>query len=98
VRIIALDGLRGIACLFVLLHHCNRPSPGSWSARLYIEVANAGWAGVDLFFVLSGFLITGLLLDVRERDEGPWRFWFRRAFRILPLAYACLAVVLFSPV
>lgn len=93
----ALDGLRGVACLLVLLHHCGRGAPASWGARLYTRASGAGWIGVDLFFVLSGFLITGLLLEARGREEGLRRFWLRRAVRILPLAYAYLAVVLFSP-
>jgi peptidoglycan/LPS O-acetylase OafA/YrhL len=93
----SLDGLRGVACLIVLLHHsvrCHAPSPG---AHLFNRVAAAGWAGVDLFFVLSGFLITRLLLDARSRQRGLTRFWTRRALRILPLAYAYLAIVIDSP-
>jgi peptidoglycan/LPS O-acetylase OafA/YrhL len=93
----ALDGLRGAACLMVLLHHCGCGHATSLGARLYNRVSAAGWAGVDLFFVLSGFLITGLLLEARGRTGGLRRFWFRRAVRILPLAYAYLAVVFFSP-
>jgi peptidoglycan/LPS O-acetylase OafA/YrhL len=93
-----LDGVRGLACLMVLMHHCGRGRGVSWGARVFHGVSVAGWAGVDLFFVLSGFLITGLLLDARDRAEGPFRFWSRRAFRILPLAYAFLAIVFFSPI
>ena len=81
----------------VLMHHCSRGHGASWGARVFHRASAAGWAGVDLFFVLSGFLITGLLLEARERTEGPRRFWTRRAFRILPLAYAFLAAVFFSP-
>lgn len=92
-----LDGVRGVACLMVLVHHCGRGHGASWGARAFHEASAAGWAGVDLFFVLSGLLITGLLLDARDRAEGPRRFWVRRAFRILPLAYAFLAAILFSP-
>jgi peptidoglycan/LPS O-acetylase OafA/YrhL len=81
----------------VLMHHCGRGHAVSRAAQLFNRISAAGWAGVDLFFVLSGFLITGLLLDARGRPGGLLRFWRRRALRILPLAYAFLALVLFSP-
>jgi len=98
-RVPALDGLRGVACLLVVLHHCGRGGAmASSGARLFNRLSASGWVGVDLFFVLSGFLITGLLLDARERAGGLRRFWGRRALRILPLAYLFLAVVFFSPV
>jgi peptidoglycan/LPS O-acetylase OafA/YrhL len=93
----ALDGVRGLACLMVLLHHTGRPGAASLGARLFNRMSAGGWAGVDLFFVLSGFLITSLLLDARARPGGLPRFWARRALRILPLAYVYLAVVLHSP-
>lgn len=93
----ALDGLRAVACLMVLAHHCGRDHAASWGARLYNRGSAAGWAGVDLFFVLSGFLITSLLFDMRGRIGALRSFWSRRAVRILPLSYAYLGVVLFSP-
>jgi peptidoglycan/LPS O-acetylase OafA/YrhL len=97
-RVPVLDGLRAVACLLVILHHCGRGGPGaSLAVALYNRVSASAWVGVDLFFVLSGFLITGLLLDARERAGGLRRFWERRALRILPLAYVFLAVVFFSP-
>jgi peptidoglycan/LPS O-acetylase OafA/YrhL len=77
-----LDGLRGIAILLVLLFHYN----------FIVEV---GWVGVQLFFVLSGFLITSILL--RERDNPLdfylKRFYWRRTLRIFPLYYAYLALI-----
>lgn len=89
-----LDGLRGVAVLLVLMYDClklvNDGSPVTLLAR---KTASAGWTGVDLFFVLSGFLITGILLETRGR-AGYWRsFIIRRSVRIFPLYYATLAVV-----
>ncbi len=89
-----LDGLRGVAVLLVLMYDClklvNDGSPVTLLAR---KTASAGWIGVDLFFVLSGFLITGILLETRGR-AGYWRsFIIRRSVRIFPLYYATLAVV-----
>jgi peptidoglycan/LPS O-acetylase OafA/YrhL len=69
-RNLSLDGLRGIAVLLVLLHHHG--------------FMNAGWMGVDLFFVLSGYLITSILRRTRT-DKFFWReFWTKRFTRILP--------------
>lgn len=91
----ALDGLRAAAILLVLLYHLT---PGRESSRglqtLLFKVADIGWSGVDLFFVLSGFLITTKLLAARD-DEHRFRdFYIRRALRIFPLYYATLVVVL----
>ena len=78
-----LDGLRGIAILLVMVHRFwPRTATG-----VAAELAGAGWIGVDLFFVISGFLITGILLDTRS-DEGYFKnFYARRALRIFPLYY-----------
>ncbi|HXU04301.1 MAG TPA: acyltransferase [Polyangia bacterium] len=97
-RDVALDGVRGIACLLVLLHHCGRGPGVSAAAKIFNRISAAGWVGVDLFFVLSGFLITGLLLEGRGRPGGLRRFWSRRALRILPLAYLFMALVFLSPI
>jgi peptidoglycan/LPS O-acetylase OafA/YrhL len=85
-RIPALDGLRGIAILLVLLCHAvfeNHPQSALLSKL--IVVGRLSWSGVDLFFVLSGFLIGGILLDARDSPRYFKTFYVRRAFRILPL-------------
>ena len=87
----ALDGVRGLAILMVLFGHfwlASRPSE-SVERALYTIVQN-GWIGVDLFFVLSGFLITGILLDAKGSDGYFRNFYARRALRIFPLYYAVL--------
>jgi peptidoglycan/LPS O-acetylase OafA/YrhL len=88
----ALDGLRGIAILLVLAHGFDviqtRGGPGH-----HLDIAlDVGWIGVQLFFVLSGFLITGILLDTRSSPHYFRTFWIRRALRIFPLYYAVLAI------
>jgi peptidoglycan/LPS O-acetylase OafA/YrhL len=77
----ALDGLRGLAIGLVLLHHCYGP------------VFSFFWIGVDLFFVLSGFLITRILLDSVNEKKYLVNFYGRRVLRIFPLYYACLALL-----
>ena len=86
----ALDGLRGVAILAVMFFHATldqgpRPS--------------GGFLGVDLFFVLSGFLITALLLQEWERTGGValGAFYARRALRLLPALFGVIAVVLLAP-
>ena len=87
----ALDGLRGIAILLVILHHAALPS-ADLSHPVAGELLHLGFAGVDLFFVLSGFLITGILIDGRG-GEGYYRvFYGRRLLRIAPAYYLFLAV------
>ncbi len=90
----ALDGLRGVAVLLVLAFHlAHIDGEGGIGERFLLGATRAGWAGVDLFFVLSGFLITGILLDARG-GQGYFRaFYARRVLRIFPLYYAYLAVL-----
>lgn len=57
-----------------------------------------GWAGVDLFFVLSGFLITGILLKSEKNEEGLGHFYMRRVLRLFPLYYLCLAIYFIATV
>ena len=97
----ALDVLRGLAILWVLLNHgllwdsTRGPAANSAGFLLLARLAQAGWLGVNLFFVLSGFLITGILLDSRGSPAYYRGFYARRALRILP-AYLLLVVVLLA--
>jgi peptidoglycan/LPS O-acetylase OafA/YrhL len=94
-RIPALDGLRGIAILLVLLYHGLFQLHSSWSPLSRLLLAGRlTWSGVDLFFVLSGFLIGGILLDAKISHSYFRTFYLRRAYRILPLYI--LALALFS--
>ena len=75
----ALDGLRAVAFLMVFGQH-------------YLSLA-WGWTGVNIFFVLSGFLITGILFDTREDPQRARVFYLRRTLRIFPLYYGLFAVL-----
>ncbi len=90
-KIPALDGVRGIAILVVMLNHfvlsAFIPDTPFW------KLVNSGWLGVDLFFVLSGFLITGILLDTKHRERYWATFFSRRALRIFPLYYFAVLMV-----
>ena len=86
----ALDGLRAIAVLLVFFQHYEASAHPS---------LNWGWTGVDLFFVLSGFLITGILFDTRETAHRFRNFYVRRTLRIFPLYYGVLFVgLLLTPI
>jgi len=93
-RVPALDGLRAIAILMVLVNHLFIPkATGGVSTALHV-VLSPTWLGVDLFFVLSGYLITGILLRSRDAPHYFLSFYLRRALRIFPAYYAVLALVL----
>lgn len=93
-RIPVLDGLRGVAILLVLLRHAvDALSPATGLERLIYQLGRMGSNGVDVFFVLSGFLITGILLDTRGRPHYFKYFYVRRTLRIFPLYYAALAAL-----
>ncbi len=89
----SLDGLRGIAIALVLLVHFG--NGWRWPTAADGVLADAlglGWTGVDLFFVLSGFLITGILVDSAGRSRWWSAFFMRRVLRIFPLHYLALAM------
>ncbi len=80
-RLAELDGLRAVAIVLVLLYHFMEAVPIAGVRR----VTGFGWAGVDLFFVLSGYLIGGILLEKRKSPNYYRVFYLRRCLRILPL-------------
>ncbi len=89
-RIPVLDGVRGIAILMVLVFHSIPLKGGSLLSTALIPLVKPMWSGVDLFFVLSGFLITGILLDTKQQDGYFQKFYVRRVLRIFPLYYGIL--------
>jgi peptidoglycan/LPS O-acetylase OafA/YrhL len=92
----ALDGVRGLAILAVLLFHFVAPSDPKGPIDAAITwLFSYGALGVDLFFVLSGFLITGILYDSRADPFYFRNFYIRRVLRIFPLYYGVLIIVFF---
>ena len=83
-----LQGLRGIAVLLVFVYHCHPRLTGTW----FYGASLWGWTGVNLFFVLSGFLITSILLESRNKPRYFRNFYGRRALRIWPVYVLVLAV------
>lgn len=97
VRVASLDGLRAIAILLVIAHNTGSVAGGGVGLplKLWVVICNVGWVGVQLFFALSGFLITRILLDGKGKQNWLRSFYARRLLRIVPLYYALLAVVFF---
>lgn len=85
-RIPQLDAVRGLAILIVMFHNISLKFPAFHLQELFKD----GWMGVDLFFVLSGFLITGILLDTKLSVGYFKNFYVRRCLRIWPLYYSVL--------
>ncbi len=91
-RLPTLDGLRAIAILLVVPHNLNLIATFGGTQPV-VAALHRGWIGVQLFFVLSGFLITRILLDARDAPDYYRSFFVRRALRIFPLYYAVLLVL-----
>ncbi len=102
-RTLELDGFRGLACLLVLLYHFTWALIPVYDPRtpsLLFHFASAfrmGWVGVDLFFVLSGFLLGGIAMDQRSSSRFFSTFYARRVFRIFPLYFLWLFLFLVLP-
>src|SRR6266567_1195509 len=99
---LALDGFRGLAILLVFLVHLDGAVShlkDSWVGTVLILGASWGWMGVDMFFVLSGFLITGILIGSVNDRRYFRNFYIRRSLRIFPLFYGVfLLLLLLTPV
>ncbi len=97
-RVKELDGLRGIAVVLVMALHLFKRA-GYFTEHPVLEgiitVSTVGWVGVDIFFTLSGFLITSILLKSKTDEHYFKNFYVRRALRIFPLYYAAILFVLF---
>lgn len=90
-----LDGLRAVAASLVLLQHSAHDFP---KVRVFECVDRYGMAGIQLFFVLSGFLITNILLDTKNEPDYFRNFFARRALRLYPLYYGTLGFVMIGAV
>lgn len=94
-RIPELDGLRGFAILQVVLFHylaLTNDDPRHTLLAYFVKIFGLGWSGVDLFFVLSGFLIGGILLQSRESPRFFQTFYLRRVYRILPIYFLWISI------
>jgi peptidoglycan/LPS O-acetylase OafA/YrhL len=94
-RIPSLDGVRGVAILMVLVWHYVACQVTTHSGKM-IQELSLGWSGVDLFFVLSGFLIAGILIDHRSAPNYFQIFYIRRICRIFPVYFLVLGAFVIS--
>ena len=93
-HIVGLNGFRGFAVLIVIIFHAQGLRAAGTDP---VKLLDAGWAGVDLFFVLSGFLITGILWRTKQHPRYWRNFAARRALRILPAYYLVLLMIALIP-
>ncbi|MAG55696.1 MAG: hypothetical protein CMJ83_05340 [Planctomycetes bacterium] len=94
-RLVELDGLRGFAMLLVLGFHLNHMAPGDGILSDFVcGAARLGFVGIDIFFALSGLLITGILLRTREAGGYFRTFYARRSLRIFPLYFVACGLFL----
>ena len=95
-HILALDGVRGLAIALVVSFHSGLliKQPFNAAEKVWMGFASIGWSGVDLFFVLSGFLITTILIQTREDERYFRNFFMRRVLRIFPLYFGALLLIL----
>lgn len=100
-RVKGLDGLRGVAIIIVMALHIFKRTTNFTDHAVLLSITNftaVGWVGVDIFFALSGFLITSILLRAKQQEHYFRNFYVRRVLRIFPLYYAALALILlFAP-
>lgn len=90
-HISVLDGIRGLAVILILFHHSLLLPQTPTTADRFVELASRPlWIGVDLFFVLSGFLITGILSRTHDHPKYFLNFYARRSLRIFPLYFFSL--------
>ncbi len=97
-RIPELDGFRALAVWLVVVHHAFYAFPfrkDLWAnvPSIFVGVVKAGWLGVDLFFVLSGFLISGILIAAKPKSRYFRNFYGRRVLRIMPLYFTVVIVM-----
>lgn len=93
-RFPALNGIRALAVMMVFATHYGGGAKSGWLLNIYNSLRLRGWMGVDLFFALSGFLITGILYDTRADSRFFTRFFARRSVRIFPVFYLVVAILL----
>jgi peptidoglycan/LPS O-acetylase OafA/YrhL len=93
-RFPALDGIRALAIVMVFALHYGGGTHGGAVLNLVNQIRLRGWIGVDLFFTLSGFLITGILFDTRSDSHYFKRFFARRSVRIFPIFYLVFSIFL----
>jgi peptidoglycan/LPS O-acetylase OafA/YrhL len=93
-RLHGLDTLRTLAIVLVMIFHCH-----GYALPVLVSISRFGWMGVDLFFVLSGYLIGSQLLRPYARGQQPSlrNFYWRRAVRVLPAYWTVLALYLAWP-